>query len=181
MKSYEYKDYKHYKEEQIAANHRKLSWNFTGKSHIAEIKKRKSDASNIICHGTRRGGEQLEFLKFYPNAYVIGTEISDTATQFPNTVEHDFNVQKEEWIEKFDVIYSNAFDHSFDPNITIEVWKQQLAKYGIMYLAWPEKHNSKSTSVDPLSGKKDDFISFLQQHSLQVEVTGISELLECKL
>jgi len=181
MKIYEYKNYEHYKKEQIAANYQKLSWSFKNKAHMEEIKKRKNSANNIICHGTRRGGEQLEFLKQYPDAYVIGTEISDTATQFPNTIEHDFNVQKQEWIENFDIVYSNAFDHSFDPDTTIEVWKQQLNKDGLMYLVWPNHSNSQSTSFDPLSGTRDELVVFLQKHELEVEVTDMPQMLECKV
>lgn len=74
-----------------------------------------------ICHGTRRGLEQSWFgarLK----CKVIGTEISDTAAQFPNTIQWDFHEVKQEWVGAVDFIYSNSFDHSYDPEKCINAW-----------------------------------------------------------
>jgi hypothetical protein len=45
----------------------------------------------------------------------MGTEISDTAGQFPYTIQWDFHKTKAEWIDATDFIYSNCFDHSYDP------------------------------------------------------------------
>ena len=61
----------------------------------------------ILCHGTRRGLEQqyiIEYFENIENLEVIGTEISYTATQFPNTIEWDFHEVKDEWIGNVDIM-----------------------------------------------------------------------------
>lgn len=169
LKVHEYKDYDDYVDAQTAANKRKLGWQFKKEDHVQWIKQKKLEANNIICHGTRNGGEQKIFKKYYPDAYIIGTEISETAAQFEMTVQHDFAVQKPEWIGKFDILYSNAFDHSFEPTKTIETWKEQLSSDGKMFIEWYEYHNSTSSPSDPVSGTTNEFINFLTSHEITIE------------
>lgn len=64
-----------------------------------------------LCHGTRRGKEQ-EWFRKYLGCDVIGTEISETAHQFPHTIRWDFHDTKDEWLNSVDFIYSNSLDHS---------------------------------------------------------------------
>lgn len=45
-----------------------------------------------------------------PNSSIIGTDISDNALNFKNTIIHDFHDVKKEWISYFDFIYSNSLD-----------------------------------------------------------------------
>ena len=46
------------------------------------------------------------------------------------TVQHDFNQVKKEWINKFDIVYSNSIDHAFNIAKTITIWSNQLNKNG---------------------------------------------------
>ena len=46
-----------------------------------------------LCHGTRTGKEQ-EWFRKYLSCDVVGTEISETATQFPFTIQWDFHKSK---------------------------------------------------------------------------------------
>ena len=182
---YEYKDYEEYVSEQTKANKRKLHWEFPGNDHVQWIKTVKLNANKIICHGTRRGGEQKQFKLYYPDAYVIGTEISETATQFEMTVQHDFAVEKKEWIGQFDILYSNAFDHSYDPDKCIETWKKQLSPSGRMFLDWNENHRDTSyVPSDPVSGSLENFIRFLNEHKIEIlqqhSDFKIGHLLMCK-
>ena len=167
---YQYDDYDEYVFEQTKANKRKLHWPFAGKDQVQWIKTVKLHANKIICHGTRRGGEQQEFKLHYPNAYVIGTEISDTASQFEMTVQHDFAVQKKEWIKNFDILYSNAFDHSYNPDECIETWKNQLAWGGRMFLDWYGLANLDGMQGprDPVSASLENFVQFLNKHNIEV-------------
>ena len=132
MKIYKYKNYAQYVEEQTKANKIKLGWTYVKRPVIDSIcsnysslrtedgvVKSNEDPSFIICHGTRKGTEQKLFKINYPNAEIIGTEISDTATLFRMTIQHDFTIPIEEWIGKADIVYSNSFDHTIDP---VEVW-----------------------------------------------------------
>ena len=93
MKIYEYESYEEYVAIQTEANKKKLRRNhsFVKKSTIDLIKSIHPEAHLILCHGTRGGHEQRYFKEAYPNAQVIGTEISDTAMEFPMTVKHDFH------------------------------------------------------------------------------------------
>jgi len=83
-----------------------------------------------ICHGTRRGKEQ-EWFRKYLESEVIGTEISDTAEQFPYTIQWDFHETKTEWINATDFIYSNSFDHSYDPEKCLDTWMNCIKPGGI--------------------------------------------------
>lgn len=88
-----------------------------------------------ICHGTRRGVEQ-EMLSKELGIRVIGTEISDTALQFPNTIQWDFHQVKQEWIGVVDFIYSNSFDHAVDPELAISQWMKCLKPMGLCFVDW---------------------------------------------
>jgi hypothetical protein len=100
-----------------------------------------------ICHGTRRGNEQKWFRENL-NCEVIGTEISSTADQFAHTIQWDFHETKPEWIEAVDFIYSNSFDHSYDPEKCLNAWMSCLKKGGICVLEHSSGHR-KSTCLDP--------------------------------
>lgn len=169
MKVYQYKSYDEYVTSQMLANKRKISWKFKGRDRIKWIKNYKKEATNIICHGTRSGIEQQDFKDLYSEAFIIGTEISDTAVQFPMTIQHDFAIVKEEWIGKFDILYSNSFDHSFDPHVAIETWKAQLNSNGKMFLEWNVIQNRKSIPADPVSGNLEEFKDFLNSHNITIE------------
>ncbi len=127
-------DYEKYRHNQQEANLRKLNKVWVLEENIAFL----SDyIKNIIgrpkfgiCHGTRRGKEQ-EWFKKYLNCEVIGTEISDTAELFPNTIQWDFHKTKPVWIEATDFIYSNSFDHSYDPENCINAWMSCVKTGGI--------------------------------------------------
>ena len=89
------------------------------------IQKRISTGSFGICHGTRSGNEQ-KWLREALQCEVIGTEISDSATQFPHTIKWDFHQANPDWISKADFIYSNSFDHSYDPQSCLNTWIDSL-------------------------------------------------------
>jgi len=102
-----------------------------------------------ICHGTRRGKEQ-EWFRKYLNCEVIGTELSDTATSFPYTIHWDFHNSKPEWKDSVDFIYSNSFDHSYDPQKCLNVWMSCIRKGGVCILEHSTQHGIKGASeLDP--------------------------------
>ena len=92
--------YEDYVDEQTKLNKAKLHVVWVLKSNIVDIKsycdKHKINVQNVICHGTRNGRELYYFNDVFPNVGVLGTEISDTATQFPNTIQWDFHDLKDE-------------------------------------------------------------------------------------
>lgn len=134
-----FKDYDHYVKEQTKTNKRKLkavtikqdeldSISEYAKKHIPEIK-------TGICHGTRNGYEIRGFRKRL-KADIIGTEISETATQFEHTIQWDFHEVKDEWLGNTDFIYSNSLDHSFDPPMALKKWVSCLSDNGRMFIEW---------------------------------------------
>ena len=139
MKIYPHKSYEAYVKAQIKVNKQKLGWVNVRPRVITDLicKDYKKVADFIICHGTRNGKEQKWFKREFPEAYIIGTEISYTAKHFTMTIQHDFSEPKKQWIGKADIVYSNSFDHSFDPDKTIQTWRDQLKPdIGKIYLVF---------------------------------------------
>jgi Methyltransferase domain len=103
-----------------------------------------------ICHGTRRGLEQTWFRKYLNNCEVIGTEISDTAAEFAHTIQWDFHDTKPEWIDAVDFIYSNSFDHSYDPEKCLNAWMRCVRPGGVCIIEHSSLHSPEgATEVDP--------------------------------
>jgi hypothetical protein len=163
MKIYKYKNYEEYVEAQTFANKLYINYAYVKESTIKKIFEDKKTAENILCHGTKNAAEQKYFKKYFPDAYVIGTEISETATYFPMTVQHDFTFPKKEWIGKFDIVYSNAFDHSIDPEKTIQTWRDQLSPTGKLYLEFVEIRNVTGY-IDALSATEGEIAELIWKY-----------------
>ena len=102
-----------------------------------------------LCHGTRRGLEQSWFSQ-YTGANFLGTEISRTACDYPNTIQWDFHEVKEEWLDKVDVIYSNSWDHAYDPQRCFTNWMRCLRPGGFCFLEHTWAHlEDMATELDP--------------------------------
>lgn len=165
MRIWKYKDYEEYVEAQVAANKKKLKVVFVKPETIKKIYEYKNSADYIICHGTRNGKEQKLFQKLY-ECDIIGTEISDTAKKFPMTVQHDFHEQKEEWIGKFDILYTNSFDHSYDPEKAFTTWRDQIKSDGIMVIELTVTNIIKES--DPLDISEKEFLELVNVHGCNV-------------
>lgn len=167
MKIYQYKNYSEYKKAQVDANIRKLKNVWVEKSTIDQIKNFKKDATQILCHGVRNGKELEFFQKYYPSSQIIGTEISHTAKKFKNVVQWDFHNEKEEWKNKFDVVYSNSWDHSYDPTKSLSAWKNQLTNSGHIFLEHGyEVKSNKSKASDPLEIYHEEILVLAKQLGL---------------
>jgi hypothetical protein len=161
-------DYERYRAIQTAANHAKIQNNWAYKPAIEFIanylKDKKGHINSGICHGTRRGNEQAWFREYLDGADVIGTEISDTATQFPHTIQHDFHEPKSEWVGKFDFVYSNSWDHAYDPARAFSVWMESLAPSGLMILEHTMGHMPEYASpMDPFGVSFDELVEFINK------------------
>ena len=107
-----------------------------------------------ICHGTRQGKEQEWFKKYIEDCNVIGTEISDTAHNFPNTIQWDFHEVKTEWINSVDFIYSNSLDHSYDPKNCMNAWMSCIKQGGICIIEHSSLHGTSAvTELDPFGAE----------------------------
>ena len=99
-----------------------------------------------LCHGVRTGKE-VDWFHYYTGAEVLGTEICPSLKK-ANVITWDFHRAKKEWKGKFDFIYSNALDHSYDPEACIHVWINCLNRQGLCIIRWDETNNQPVGSGD---------------------------------
>lgn len=177
MNLIKYKNYDEYKKFQIKTNKRKIDRVFAKEEIIEQICYYLSTHLGVIsqglCHGTRRGKEQEWFSK-YLRCEILGTEISPTAKDFPNTLEWDFNKEREDWSGKWYFVYSNSLDHSPNPIKTLKVWKNQLIPSGYLILEWTKAHNLSNQKSDPFSANVEEYKDLLRQ-------TGFNNIDEIKI
>jgi len=169
MKLFKFENYEHYKKEQVKANVRKLEWTWIQEDTINKIKTYKPDANKILCHGVRNAKELEFFSTRYIGSEIIGTEISHTAKQFQNVVEWDFHEIKDEWKNNFDIVYSNSWDHSYDPNKSLQVWGQQLSSDGLMFVEHGcDAKDNKSRASDPLEIEHNEIVQMINNAGLKL-------------
>lgn len=144
-------DYEKYKEAQVKGNYKKIDNVWVREENVeflAEYLQRTVGEINFgICHGTRRGKEQ-EWFRKYLDCDVIGTEISDSASQFPHTIQWDFHEIKPEWENSVDFIYSNSLDHSYDPQKCLDAWMSCIKPPGVCILEHSSGHE-RAHVTDP--------------------------------
>lgn len=115
------------------------------------------EAKRGMCHGSKQGNEQRWFKEF-TGAGVIGTEISDSAGQYPNTIQWDFHNAKTEWIGSIDFIYSNALDHSYKPQECLKTWMSCVKPTGCCILEWTACHTvDHASKIDPFGATDDEY------------------------
>ncbi len=148
-------DYQHYKRIQEEGNKRKIDSVWALEDNIrflsGYLKEKINPIQFGICHGTRRGKEQEWFKKYIGgDVRVIGTEISETATEFPDTIQWDFHETKQEWLNATDFIYSNSFDHSYNPEQCLQAWMSCIRPGGLCILEHTDAHEPKAVNeLDP--------------------------------
>lgn len=164
---HKYSSYEEYKEIQMFWNKKKLNFVWADKNTLKRVGNllidKFGDQKKItgIAHGTRNGYE-LEFLKFFSSRIdVIGTDISDTAINYENTIQWDFHNQKNEWINSKDFVYTNSLDQSWQPKIAIQTWLNQIKSNGIVIIEHTESHGpSGASEMDPF-GIKPNLIPYI--------------------
>ena len=166
-----YDDYETYRKVQEEGNKAKLAAQFVKKTHIFYLAEwmaaQGRKPSFGLCHGVRRGKEQSWFRKRLDRvnetaANVIGTDISDTATQFENTVQWDFHDDNPEWQAKADFVYSNSWDHAYDPGRAFRAWAMCLKPGGYLLIDHTRGHMPKSSNVlDPFGATREALIRIL--------------------
>ncbi len=156
FKIYKYKNYDEYKDTQIFFNKQKINKVWADENTLKIVsnflkENIKSEKIKGLCHGSRNGFEQKCFINEIPNAEVIGTDISETANDYENSIVHDFHDEKKDWIENFDFVYSNSLDQSYDPEKALNTWINQVKKDRYVIIEHSDQHGVIS------SGKMDPF------------------------
>lgn len=164
-------DYETYRRVQEEGNKAKLGAQFVKKSHIEfladwmKAQNRKGAIDFGLCHGVRRGKEQSWFRKKLDGANVIGTDISETATQFENTVQWDFHDENPDWAGRADFVYTNSWDHAYDPAKAFTAWVNCLKPGGWLLLDHTRGHMPKASNVlDPFGATREAVIRLLDEH-----------------
>ena len=179
VKIHKYKNYAEYKETQVFYNKKKLNHVWADEkslSLICEFIKKNIIKKDItgLCHGSRNGFEQEFFNNYIKNSKVIGTDISETAAKFKNSVVWDFHKVNESWINNFDFIYTNSLDQSFDPKLALTTWVEQINNGGYIIVEHTDQHGvGASGKMDPF-GVEANFFPYLLidwfGHSISIEI-----------
>ena len=137
-------------------------------------------SSNIkgICHGSRNGFEQKCFQEEINNSLIIGTDISETASNFENSVVHDFHEEKREWLNNFDFVYSNSIDQSYDPKKALNTWLKQVKKDRYVILEHSDQHAAfeRSNKMDPFGVETNFFPYLLSEwfgHQISIKILKV--------
>ena len=162
---YKYKSYDEYKSIQTFHNKRKIKKTWaTEKILNIVIRNIKSNYKKTryvgLCHGARNGFEQ-GYIASKLNVSILGTDISETAKQFPKSIVWDFHKPKKEWIGSCDFVYSNSLDQSYKPKVALTTWLKQLKLNGLLFLEYGIDHGpSGAGEMDPF-GCKPEYLPYL--------------------
>jgi len=166
VKIHKYRNYKEYKDTQIYFNKKKINKVWADEKTLNEIiifleKNINSNKIKGICHGSRNGFEQNFFNNEIKNSSIIGTDISETAINYQNSIVHDFHDEKVEWINNFDFVYTNSLDQSYDPKKALNVWLNQIKKDRYIIIEHSDQHGVISAGkMDPF-GIETNFFPYL--------------------
>lgn len=172
-----YDDYETYRRVQEQGNKTKLMAQFVKKTHIFFLAdwltEQGCKPGFALCHGVRRGREQAWFRRRMKGADVIGTDISETASQFENTVQWDFHDDNPDWQGRADFVYSNSWDHAYDPAKAFRAWMACLRPGGWLLIDHTKGHSPKSTNVlDPFGATLDATQRILAEAGAGIGVLG---------
>ena len=157
---YKYSSYEEYARVQIHYNKIKINHIWADEATLIRVRDiligEFGDASKIkgICHGSRNGFEQNFLRSLSKNFDVIGTDISETALDYDNSIQWDFHNANPAWIGNQDFIYTNSLDQSWQPHVAVENWLSQLKKNGMLIIEHTYQHGpSGASEMDPFGVK----------------------------
>ncbi len=73
---------------------------------------------------------------------VIGTDIDPIASKNSKVEKWNFQEQNQDWVSKFDFVYSNSHDHSSNPEQTFKIWSEQIKPDGFIILEHSRSHGT---------------------------------------
>jgi hypothetical protein len=176
---YKYKDYEEYKNTQIFWNKKKINHVWADKDSLKEISdfvNKNIFKENIygLCHGSRNGFEQEFFNINIKNSKTIGTDISETANNFKNSVVWDYHDTKDEWLNHFDFIYTNSLDQSYDPKKALTTWLGQIKNHGYIIIEHTDQHSVRASGkMDPFGVEANFFPYLLSKwfaHTISIKI-----------
>jgi hypothetical protein len=76
-----------------------------------------------------------------------GVELNPDARR-PDVWNGSFDELPKEWDGVFEILYTNAFDHAFDPHTTVTGWKRVVKSGGYIILGFP--NDQVPSKIDPV-------------------------------
>lgn len=152
---HEYTSYEEYRDVQILHNKRKIDRVFADEAtmrRVAEIALTGKDGQPVtgLCHGTRNGFEQNFLNGLGQNISAIGTDISETANDYENSIHWDFHDVNPDWLGTNDFVYTNSLDQSWKPKDALTTWLGQLKDDGVLIIEHTDAHSPTNASeMDP--------------------------------
>jgi hypothetical protein len=170
MKILSFESYEEYKQVQVGANTLKFSQVYAEDPELKRIAAHfltQNRGQGLgLCHGVRNGYEVRKLRSLIPAINIIGTDISHTAEKVANCIVWDMHEVKPEWIGAVSFMYSNSWDHAYDPNLLFARWSECLSADGRLYLSYTDLHSergvSESTKIDVVGCSLDELIRIVQ-------------------
>ena len=167
MKKYEYRNYSDYVKYQKKAAKKKHNYVWAKKENIIDI----VDAVKTllpdfrpekgICHGARTGKEVSWFKKYF-GCGVVGTDIRPSHNAKIKLLAWDMHDIKYAWIGVFDFVYSNSWDHFYDPEYGFKNWGLSCKPGGLIILEYSDKHTDEYVSeIDSFGLNEDEMIDYI--------------------
>lgn len=181
MKLLTFKDYTEYRAIQVQANTQKFKNVFAEAGELRRIAedfaRRVPGAAFGLCHGVRNGFEVRVLRRLLPAVDIRGTDISDTAATIPHCVVWDMHEVKPEWVGAVDFLYSNSWDHTYDPYLLFSRWSQCLSPRGRLYLTYTQQHSAdgvtEDSKFDALGCSLDELVTILQRTMIVEDILEI--------
>ena len=129
-----------------------------------------------LCHGVRFGEELDMFQNAFKQGEWIGTEVLAELCDGKRILNCDFSHVKNEWLGEFDVIYSNALDHSYDPWKTVKAWIACLSPMGRLYVEWnpwSNKLGGKGGRADCFAASESEYLELFQRAGKVEQVLSV--------
>ena len=182
MKLLTFRDYDEYRQVQAAANELKFHNVFAEDPELRRIAShfaaRATNARRGLCHGVRNGYEVRVFRRLLPGVDIIGTDIAPTAARVPHSIVWDMHDVKPEWRGNIDFMYSNSWDHTYDPDKLFASWSECLSENGRLYLPYndlqSERGVTETTKIDAFGCSVDELIAILRKSFLVEDALEVS-------
>ena len=144
--------YAEYRDTQIKHNKRKLNNVWADEvtlSRIVEDLRLHGLGATGICHGARNGFE-VTWLREQLGGDIIGTDISETASEFSHMRIWDFHEDNPDWLGRFDFVYTNSLDQAMEPARALNAWAKQITQRGRIYIEHTMAHSARGANeMDP--------------------------------
>lgn len=185
MKILSFESYDEYKGVQVSANKLKFSQVYAEDPELKRIAahflKHGRREGLGLCHGVRNGYEVRKLRSLLPGVNIIGTDISPTAGQVENCIVWDMHEIKPEWAGAVDFMYSNSWDHAYDPNLLFARWSESLAPGGRLYLSYTDLHSERgvneNTKIDVFGCSLDELVRIVQPWLVLDEILDVAPAL----